>query len=67
MELTGNFMLDLSEFEKLSREVGYFNCKANQKDEDGNYDNDVHIKYGELRLKQLDMQELLIKTYAENK
>ena len=64
LELTGNFIIDLNNFEKLSREVGYYNCKSNQKDEDDNYDEDHIEKYGELREKQLDMQELLIQKYG---
>jgi hypothetical protein len=65
LELTGNFIIDLNNFEKLSREVGYYNCKSNQKDEDGNYD-EYHIeKYEELREKQLDIQALLIEKYGK--
>jgi hypothetical protein len=65
LELTGNFIIDINNFEKLSREVGYYNCKSNQKDENDNYDEDLIGKYEELREKQLDMQELLIQKYGE--
>jgi len=30
-----NFTIDISDFEKLSREVGYYNAKSNIRDEDG--------------------------------
>ena len=70
IELTGNFLLDLNEFEKLSREVGYYNALSNRKyyDEDNNeyYDEEDQKLYGELRGKQLDMQALLIKKYGKN-
>ena len=67
MEITGNFRLDLSEFEKLSREVGYYNAKANTKEYDENgdefYDDEAIKKYEELRDKQLAMFEELVKNY----
>ena len=70
IELSGIFILDLNEFEKLSREVGYFNCKANRKyyteDNDEYYDKDDIKQYEKLRGKQLDMQELLIERYGKN-
>ena len=63
-----NLILDLSDFEKLSREVGYYNCKSNIKkyDEDGDefYDEDAIEKYEALREKQLIMLEELIKFYS---
>lgn len=64
-ELTGNFMMDLSNFEKLSREVGYANCKANLKDHNDNYDETAAHNYEVLRSKQLDFQELMIKQYQK--
>lgn len=69
-KLLGNFIIDLSEFEKLSRQVGYYNCKANKKTYDKNndvcYDKKSIREYEKLRLKQLDMQEKLIKLYSKN-
>lgn len=63
-----NLVLDLSDFEKLSREVGYYNCKSNIKecDDNGNefYDEEAIEKYGNLREKQLIMLEELIKSYS---
>jgi hypothetical protein len=59
-----NFIIDISDFEKLSREVGYYNAKSNIKDEDGEYDEDVISKYEKLREDQLDMLEELIKFYS---
>ena len=66
MELTGNIIIDLNTFEKLSREVGYYNCKANRKDTDDNYDNDSIEEYGRLRESQLDMLEKLIEKYGND-
>lgn len=60
-----NFRLDISDFEKLSREVGYYNAKSNIKDEDDNYDEEAISKYEKLRDKQLDMLEELIKFYSK--
>ncbi len=62
--MRNNFIIDISDFEKLSREVGYYNAKANIKDEDDNYDEEAIEKYEELREKQLDMLEELIKLYS---
>lgn len=63
-----NLILDLSDFEKLSREVGYYNCKSNIKeyDENGNefYDREAIEKYADLREKQLIMLGELIKSYS---
>jgi hypothetical protein len=64
--ITGNnFRIDISDFEKLSREVGYYNAKSNIKDEDDNYDEEAISKYEELRERQLDMLEELIKFYSK--
>lgn len=66
-----NFLLDLLEFEKLTREVGFANCEANLKEynKDGNelYDKEAIETYKELRKKQLIMLEELIKFYSSNK
>ena len=59
-----NFIIDISDFEKLSREVGYYNAISNIKDEDDNYDEEVISKYEKLREQQLDMLEELIKFYS---
>lgn len=59
-----NFIIDISDFEKLSREVGYYNAKSNIKDDDGEYDKDIISKYEKLREEQLDMLEELIKIYS---
>jgi hypothetical protein len=59
-----NFRIDISDFEKLSREVGYYNAKSNIKDEDDNYDEEAISKYEKLREEQLDMLEELIKFYS---
>ena len=66
-ELTGNFILDIGKFADLSREVGYQNCVANRKDEDGQYDTEEIDKYEALRLKQLIMQESLTAHYEDSK
>jgi hypothetical protein len=64
--ITGNnFRIDISDFEKLSREVGYYNAKSNIKDEDDNYDEEAISKYEKLREEQLDMLEELIKFYSK--
>ena len=60
-----NFRIDISDFEKLSREVGYYNAKSNIKDEDDNYDEEAISKYEKLREEQLDMLEELIKFYSK--
>lgn len=62
--LGNNFIIDISEFEKISREVGYYNAKSNIKDEDDNYDQEAILEYEKLRKKQLDMLEDLIKFYS---
>jgi hypothetical protein len=59
-----NFIIDISDFEKLSREVGYYNAKSNIKDEDDNYDEEAISKYEKLREEQLDMLKELIKFYS---
>ena len=68
MELTGNIIIDINNFEELSRKVGYFNCKANHKEYDVNndvvYDEESIKKYEKLRLKQLKMQNDIIKLYS---
>ncbi len=63
LELTGNFIIDINNFEKLSREVGYYNCKANIKDDKDKYNISDQNKYSKLREKQLDMIKLLIEKY----
>jgi hypothetical protein len=60
-----NFTIDISDFEKLSREVGYYNAKSNIRDEDGEYDMEAISKYEELREKQVNMLEELIKKYSK--
>jgi len=64
VELTGDLRIDLSNFEKLSREVGYYNHKSNIKDSDDLYDIDAINKYGELREAQLIMFEKFIQYYT---
>lgn len=63
-----NFRIDLSEFEKLSREVGFYNAKSNIKevDEHGNefYDEEVIEIYEELRGEQLSMFNQMISFYS---
>ncbi len=59
-----NFIIDISDFEKLSREVGYYNAKSNIKNEDDNYEEEAISKYEKLREQQLDMLEELIKFYS---
>jgi hypothetical protein len=62
-----NFLLDLLEFEKLTREVGFANCEANNKDGNELYDKEAIETYKELREKQLIMLEELIKFYSPKK
>jgi len=68
MKLTGNFTIDINNFSELSREVGYYNHKANVKtyDENNNdiYDIKSQKKYEKLRSKQLSMLNALIKKYG---
>ena len=68
MGLTKNFIIDINNFSELSREVGYYNHKANVKtyDENNNdvYDIKSQKKYEKLRGKQLDMLNELIKQYG---
>ena len=63
-----NFRLDLSDFEKLSREVGFYNAKSNIKeiDELGNefYDEEAIAKYEELRSEQLSMFDEMLHFYS---
>lgn len=71
MKITGNFTIDINDFSELSREVGYYNCKANIKtyDENNNdvYDIKSQKKYAKLRLKQLRMLSALRKKYGTKK
>ena len=68
MKLTGNFTIDINDFSELSREVGYYNHKANVKtyDEDNNdvYDLESQKEYEKLRGKQLTMLRSLINKYG---
>ncbi len=63
-----NFRLDLSDFEKLSREVGFYNAKSNIKEVDkfGDefYDEEAIAKYEELRYKQLSMFNEMLRFYS---
>ncbi len=63
------FIIDINEFESLSRDVGYYNAQSNIKhyDEDGDefYDEGDIRKYEELREKQLIMLEELIEKYGK--
>ena len=60
-KLSGNFRIDLSDFQRLSIDVGYMNKCANIKYYDDNgdeyYDEEDIQKYEKLRGKQLDMFE----------
>ena len=60
-----NFHLDLSDFEKLSRDVGFHNCMSNLKDDNDNLDMEVVSKYEELRERQLVMFEEMLKFYSK--
>jgi hypothetical protein len=68
-KLSKNFIIDINDFEKLSREVGYYNCKANikkyDKDNNESYDKNAIRTYEKLRTKQLTMQARLIKFYCK--
>lgn len=66
-KLSGNFRIDLSDFEKLSRDVGFYNCMSNIKDEDDRIDPEMVQKYEELREKQLIMFEELLELYSNPK
>lgn len=66
-KLSGNFRIDLSDFEKLSRDVGFYNCMSNIKDEDDRIDPEMVQKYEELREKQLIMFEEILKLYSNPK
>jgi hypothetical protein len=63
------FRINLTDFQKLSTEVGYYNALSNRKyyDEEGNelYDNGSIEKYEELRMKQLDMFEMILNQYDQ--
>lgn len=62
MKIRGNnFLLDLGEFEKLSREVGFI---SNIRDDDYLFDPEIGNKYDELRLAQIIMFEELIRAYG---
>jgi hypothetical protein len=63
--LTGNFTIDMNEFDKLSRHVGYYSCLSNQKDENDNYDLEMIQLYEELRDRQLEMLENILNTYTK--
>jgi hypothetical protein len=59
-----NFHLDLLDFEKLSREVGFYNCMSNLKDTEDELDMENVSKYEELREKQLIMFLQLLEFYS---
>lgn len=65
MKIRGNnFLLDLGEFEKLSREVGFYNSVSGFKYDDERYDDDAIKKYEGLREQQLIMFDALIDAYG---
>lgn len=66
IKLSGNLRIDLSDFEKLSRDVGFYNCMSNLKDDEDQIDNENVSKYEELREKQLIMFEEILKLYTKN-
>lgn len=66
-KLSGNFRIDLSDFERLSREVGFYNCMSNIKDEEDRIDPEMVQKYEELREKQLIMFEEILELYSNPK
>jgi hypothetical protein len=59
-----NFHLDLLDFEKLSREVGFYNCMSNLKDTEDEFDMESVSKYEELREKQLIMLQEMLEFYS---
>jgi hypothetical protein len=59
-----NFHLDLLDFEKLSREVGFYNCMSNLKDTEDELDMENVSKYEELREKQLIMLLEMLEFYS---
>jgi hypothetical protein len=59
-----NFHLDLLDFEKLSREVGFYNCMSNLKDTEDEFDMESVSKYEELREKQLIMLLEMLEFYS---
>jgi hypothetical protein len=59
-----NFHLDLVDFEKLSRDVGFYNCMSNLKDDNDRLDMEIVSKYEELREKQLIMLQEMLKFYS---
>jgi len=59
-----NFHLDLLDFEKLSREVGFYNCMSNLKDTEDELDMENVSKYEDLREKQLIMFLQLLEFYS---
>jgi hypothetical protein len=60
-----NFHLDLLDFERLSRDVGFFNCMSKLKDQDDDLDLMVVSKYEELRERQLFMIEEMFNSYSK--
>jgi hypothetical protein len=60
-----NFHLDLADFEKISRDVGFFNCMSNMKDDNDDIDLEITSKYEKLREKQLIMFEEMLKFYSK--
>jgi hypothetical protein len=64
-KLHGNLRIDLSDFERLSREVGFYNCMSNIKDEEDRIDPEMVSKYEELRDKQLIMFEEILEFYSK--
>ena len=63
-KLSGNLRIDLSNFEKLSRDVGFYNCMSNLKDDEDRIDSEVVSKYEDLRERQLIMFEEILKFYS---
>lgn len=62
--LSGNLRIDLSDFEKLSRDVGFYNYMSNLKDDEDRIDSEIVSKYESLREKQLIMFEEILKLYS---
>jgi hypothetical protein len=63
---SGNLKLDVYTLMEDSREVGYQNAKANQKDEDDEYNLDEIEKYEDLRLRQLEFYEKFQEKYLKS-
>jgi hypothetical protein len=57
------FRIDMSNLDRLSRQVGYWNALANTRDENDEYDKEAIQKYEDLRDKQINLFTQILNKY----